>query len=190
MRPRDDNKVEAIFEATVQLVNEIGFAETSISKIARTANVSAATIYIYHENKEDLLIQTYLRIKRSMSEKLFHGLDSSRPVKERFEAIVRNYIAFIYAHQAYFLFLEQIRNSPLLQKWCLDDMNALFQPVFEMFDEGKRQLLLKQADTEMLMVYAVYPIAELVKEHMKKGARLEEDQLNAMLQMSWDAIQA
>ncbi|MEF7442026.1 TetR family transcriptional regulator [Paenibacillus lautus] len=41
MRYRDDNKVEAIFDATVQLINEIGFSDTSISKIANRASVSA-----------------------------------------------------------------------------------------------------------------------------------------------------
>lgn len=35
MRIRDENKVEAIYDATIQLVNEIGFAEASISKIAK-----------------------------------------------------------------------------------------------------------------------------------------------------------
>ncbi|WP_094092917.1 TetR/AcrR family transcriptional regulator [Paenibacillus physcomitrellae] len=40
-------------------MNEIGFAETSISKIAKKAGVSAATIYIYYENKEDMLSKIY-----------------------------------------------------------------------------------------------------------------------------------
>ncbi|WP_445671284.1 TetR/AcrR family transcriptional regulator [Paenibacillus sp. FSL K6-2862] len=78
MRNRDDNKVEAIFDATIQLINEIGFSETSISKIAKRASVSAATIYIYHENKEDPLYKTYLKIKGKMSEKMFQEVDHTR----------------------------------------------------------------------------------------------------------------
>jgi len=168
MRHRDDNKVEAIYDATIQLVNEIGFAETSISKIAKKANVSAATIYIYHENKEDLLIRTYLKVKSKMSEKMFQGMDDSLSVKERFDSIIRNYIEFIQTHKEYFLFLEQITNSPLLQKWCLDDTANLFQPIFEMFDAGKKQMLLKQEDVRMLIIYSILPVAEVAKEHIKK----------------------
>ena len=54
MRYKDEAKQDAIIEATVKLVNQIGFAATSTSKIAKKANVSSATIYIYYKNKEDL----------------------------------------------------------------------------------------------------------------------------------------
>ncbi|WP_343223700.1 TetR/AcrR family transcriptional regulator [Paenibacillus oenotherae] len=182
--------MEAIFDATIQLVNEIGFAETSISKIAKKANVSNATIYIYHENKEDLLLKTYLKVKGKMSEKMFQGMDESRTVKERFESIIHNFVEFIQTYKEYFLFLEQIMNSPLPQKWCLDDTASLFQPIFEMFDTGKRQGLFKQEDVRMLIVYSILPVAELAKGHLKDGTPFNDQQLNAAIVMSWDAIKA
>jgi AcrR family transcriptional regulator len=190
MRHRDDNKIEAIFDATIQLVNEVGFAETSISKIAKKANVSAATIYIYHENKEDLLLNTYLKVKGKMSERMFQGLIESTTVKERFESMIRNYVDFIQDFKPYFLFLEQIMNSPLPQKWCLGDTASLFQPIFEMFETGKKQNELKQEDVQMLIVYSMYPVAELAKAHLKNGTRFEEQQVKTAIAMSWDAIKA
>lgn len=190
MRLRDDNKVEALFNATLQLVNDIGIAETSISKIAKKANVSAATIYIYHENKEDLLLNTYLKVKGKMSEKMFQGLDDSKKVREQFDTIIRNYVEFIQSNKNYFLFLEQIMNSPLPQKWCLDDTASLFQPIYEMFNTGKEVGLFKQEDISMLIVYTILPVAELAKTHLKNGTRLEDQQLNAAIAMSWDAIKA
>ncbi|WP_245586043.1 TetR/AcrR family transcriptional regulator [Paenibacillus pinihumi] len=190
MRHKDDNKVEAIFDATIQLVNEIGLAETTINKISKKANVSAATIYIYHENKEDLLLKTYMKVKGKMSERMFQGLDEALSVKERFDSIIRNYVQFIQTNKEYFLFLEQVMNSPLPQKWCLEESSSLFQPVFEMFEMGKEQKLLKQADVRMLVVYSILPIAELVKENLKKGTSFEDRELNAALIMSWDAIKA
>lgn len=81
-------------------------------------------------------------------------------------------------------------NSPLPQKWCLEESSSLFQPVFEMFEMGKEQKLLKQADVRMLVVYSILPIAELVKENLKKGTSFEDRELNAALIMSWDAIKA
>ena len=67
MRVKDDEKQEALFEATVKLVNEIGFVSSSVSKIAKEANVSPATIYVYYKNKEDLLVSTYIAIKLDLS---------------------------------------------------------------------------------------------------------------------------
>jgi AcrR family transcriptional regulator len=189
MRIRDENKVEAIYDATIQLVNEIGFAETSISKIAKRANVSAATIYIYHENKEDLLYKTYLKLKGKLSERMFQKLDETLTVRESFESIINNYVAFILTYTDYFLFLEQIMTSPLPKKWCIEDTTAsLFQPVYKMFEVGKNEGLFKQEDVSMLIVYSILPIAELAKAHLLNGTQFEDKQLKAAIAMSWDAI--
>ena len=64
MRTKDDVKQEALVEATVKLVNQIGFAASSVAKIAKEAGVSPATLYIYYKNKEDLLVSTYVEIKK------------------------------------------------------------------------------------------------------------------------------
>jgi len=37
VRVKDENKKEAIFEATISLLNEIGFANLSMSEIAKKA---------------------------------------------------------------------------------------------------------------------------------------------------------
>ena len=68
MRVRDENKQRALMEAAITVVNEIGLASSSVSKIAKEAGVSPATIYIYHKNKEDLLVSTYVQIKRDLAE--------------------------------------------------------------------------------------------------------------------------
>ena len=82
MRYKDEAKQNAIVEATVKLVNQIGFAATSTSKIAKEANVSSATIYIYYKNKEDLLISTYVDIKNKMGEAVLKNFDDSQPIRD------------------------------------------------------------------------------------------------------------
>ena len=51
MRRRDDEKERRIKDAVIELMLEEGFHGTSISKIARKAEVSPATVYIYYESK-------------------------------------------------------------------------------------------------------------------------------------------
>ncbi len=46
MRKRDDEKEKSIKEAVIKLILEEGFHGTSISKIAKVAGVSPATVYI------------------------------------------------------------------------------------------------------------------------------------------------
>ena len=54
MRMKDENKKAAISKAIIGLINEIGFANISMSKIAKATGLSAATLYVYYENKEDM----------------------------------------------------------------------------------------------------------------------------------------
>ena len=77
MRRKDDSKREAIANAAIELITTNGFADTSMSKIAKAANVSPATIYVYFENKEDMLNQLYLMVKRELSEAMLAGYDDS-----------------------------------------------------------------------------------------------------------------
>ena len=70
MRYKDEAKQNAIIEATVKLVNQIGFAATSTSKIAKEANVSSATIYIYYKNKEHTRILSHLH--RNQQQRKFY----------------------------------------------------------------------------------------------------------------------
>ena len=90
MRIKDLHKQEAIIEATVLLVNEIGFVSSSVSKIAKKAGVSPATIYIYYENKDDLLVSTYVEIKKKMSRALLKNLDNSLPIRDVLESFWKN----------------------------------------------------------------------------------------------------
>ena len=82
MRTRDDEKQEALFEATVKLVNEIGFVSSSVSKIAKEAGVSPATIYVYYKNKEDLLVSTYIDIKLHISRAILKNFDDTLPIRD------------------------------------------------------------------------------------------------------------
>ncbi|THB78878.1 MAG: TetR/AcrR family transcriptional regulator, partial [Desulfobulbaceae bacterium] len=95
MRPRDDKKQEALFLATVQVVNEIGFAASSVAKIVKEAGVSPATLYIYFKNKEDLLVSTYLEIKQGMGEAMLEGFDNQLPIRDIFRRIWLNAFAYV-----------------------------------------------------------------------------------------------
>ena len=55
MRIKDEDKVIRIYQAAIKVVNSDGFQGSSMSKIAKQAGVSPATIYLYFENKDDMI---------------------------------------------------------------------------------------------------------------------------------------
>ena len=59
MRIRDCSKQQRIKEAMVRLILREGIDGTSVSKIAKEAGVSPATIYVYYNSKEEMLAEVF-----------------------------------------------------------------------------------------------------------------------------------
>jgi TetR/AcrR family fatty acid metabolism transcriptional regulator len=59
MAKRTGEKYEAIIDAAVRVIAEHGYHNAQVSKIAREAKVADGTIYLYFENKEDVLISLF-----------------------------------------------------------------------------------------------------------------------------------
>ena len=55
-RPRDHGRDEAIHEAALELLSEVGYDRTTIEGIAARAHVSKATIYRRFKNKQEILM--------------------------------------------------------------------------------------------------------------------------------------
>lgn len=48
-----------IFNATIDLINEVGFNKVTIRNICKNSNVSIGTFYIYFSSKDDILLEMY-----------------------------------------------------------------------------------------------------------------------------------
>ena len=81
------DKRNALIKATIELVNNNGFHATPMSKIAKMANVSPATIYLYFENKQDLVNKTYIDVKSAYTDFAFETYNESMSVETGFEII-------------------------------------------------------------------------------------------------------
>jgi len=188
MRARDLKKEEAICAASIDLINRKGLADTSMSQIAKQANVSPATIYIYFKNKEDLLKQLYLRIQRDASSSIFTGYEGFLPLDESFKILLRKAYQYFLRKPDHFVFLEQYANSPMIANIEASDLQDYFEPLFNIFDRGRQNKMIKDLPNEMLLSFTFYPIMQLVKFHQSGKLRLEYSQLESTLTMAWSSI--
>jgi AcrR family transcriptional regulator len=189
MRVKDDSKKEAIFNATIELLNEIGFAEITMSKIGKRAGVSSSTIYVYFKNKEDMLKKVYLDVKGKLRDAMARNIQHDIPMKQVVDRFVRNILSFVMEHRGYYLFIEQFANSPLVSGLCEKEMQEMFQPLKNIFEKGKKQGKFKPVSASMLMTYCYQPVAYIGKT-LSKDASLPEDLVKQIIQLSWDAVKA
>lgn len=59
MAKRTGEKFKVIIEAAVRVIADNGYHGSQVSKIAKEAGVAEGTIYLYFENKEDILISIF-----------------------------------------------------------------------------------------------------------------------------------
>lgn len=118
MRHKDDEKAQRIKAAVIEVVLEEGFAGASISKIAKRAGVSQATVYIYHENKESMLRTIYVECAEELWEYLILATQELQDGRCIVERLIGGYYEFMTRDEKLFRFVEQFSNCPALTHNC------------------------------------------------------------------------
>ncbi len=188
MRTRDDKKQEALFLATIKVVNEIGFAASSVSKIAREARVSPATLYVYFKNKEDLLVSTYLEIKRGMGAAMLDGFDKTRPIYDIFHQVWRNTFSYVAENMEEFRYAEQFSNSPYSKQVDQLRVQENFEPLLRVIQKGIDQKIIKDVSFDVLGAFLVHPIMVLANPNHCKTFELTDENIETAFRMAWDAL--
>ncbi len=188
MRIRDDQKREAICRAAIDLINSNGFEDTSISKIAKRAYVSPATIYVYFANKEDLLNQIYLKVRLEMSSAMMEGLDEFQPVEEAFRTVWFNFYNYAVENQTDFAFGEQFANSPLVNRIDRDEGERYYGPLIELFERGKREGIFKDVPLAVFSAFAFFPVIGLIRNRHSGNLVFGKEMLERVYQIAWDAV--
>ena len=176
MRIRDDEKVAALFEATVKVVNEIGFASSSVSKIAKEARISPATIYIYHKNKEDLLVSTYIDIKKDMSQAMLDNFNDSLPIRDILRNVWFNMFEYLANNLEYHKFCEQFSNSPYGDLVNKQEVEQFFEPIIKVLQHGIEQKIIKNVGPDVLSAFMFHPIAVLANPRLSQYFEPTEDE--------------
>ena len=188
MRTKDDEKQVALFEATVQLVNEIGFAASSVSKIAREAGVSPATLYVYHKNKEDLLVSTYIEIKQDMSRALLKDFAPDRPIRDTLQKVWFNMFAYVSESYKHFQYAEQFSNSPYSLLVSKRDIEKHFEPLILVLQKGIEQKIIKNVNFDILKAFIFYPIMMLSNANHCRDFETNSENIETAFTLAWDAI--
>lgn len=114
MRIRDENKAITIREKAIEMIVNEGFDGLSMHKLAKAANISVSTIYIYFKNREDLLNQLYIAVTELFAKETLHNFDPSMDFEAGLWLQWTNRYRYIRQYPLHYHFSEQFRNSPLI----------------------------------------------------------------------------
>jgi len=182
MRIRDINKEQVIKQQAIEIIVNEGLDGFSMQKLAKAANVSPATLYIYYKDKDDLIfkIAEEWTIK-SMASSL-EGLHPKMSFAQGMEIQWKNRLAFYLSHQTEIDFLELIRYSNfydrlrVVVKSKFSDQLGAF--VHNAINRGELQPL----PFEVYWCIAFGPLYQLLKFH-SQGKSHGNDQFSLSTEM-------
>ena len=90
---RSGNKRARILRAATDVFAQVGYFNARVSQVAKAAGVADGTIYLYFENKEDLLITIFREHAQSYLVSLERELDGVTDWDERIRRAIRHHLA-------------------------------------------------------------------------------------------------
>jgi len=185
MRKKDDEKEKSIKEAVIKLILQEGFHGTSISKIAKEAGVSPATVYIYFDNKEIMLQDIYREYSEEIFNYIFKRVHQGMGGQQLIEIVVRSYYNYIQEHKEIFNFVEQFSNCPSLASGC-SEIKGICN-INNLIVEMKKNNILKDYNNENLVAIIFYPVKSIaINNHRTEEERAEL--LKEMIEIIQDAL--
>lgn len=192
MKLKDENKIPQIYKATLRLVANYGLSGISMANIAKEAGIGTGTLYTYFISKDELISSLYIETKKCHGINLCQKFSIEAPVKLVFREIWMNFLQYRIDNYEEGVFQHQYLVSPYIQ----NDMESyevtrkLLNPVCEIFERGKREMLIKNVDCKLLMILVSGFVNELVEESRAKMIELTPQLREHAFSICWDAIKA
>lgn len=191
MRKIDENKIISIHHAIFDLGMELGYQNLSIAKIAKKANVSPATIYIYYKDKEDMLSTLYLKVKDIIDAHLFKNVSADQPLKLQLETILKNYVHAIMSYPKESTFMDFINSNPsYITKEAYEEGMKKATYLHVIYTEGIEKKIIKNVSKELIIALTFGSLNYLLEQHYYAQTKMSEEEIDQAIKMSWDAIKA
>jgi AcrR family transcriptional regulator len=168
VRPKDDNKEHRIRKKATEIIVATGFDGLSMQKLAKEANISASTIYVYFKSREDLLNKLYIAVQEQFEKDALEHFSADLNFEAGLWLQWKNRLKNITTSPLDFQFYEQFRNSPLILHKDLQpstfkkQMNAFVR-------RAVRKQEIKDLPSEIFWALAYGPFYMLVKFHLNQS---------------------
>lgn len=189
MKDKSQETKSNILNATLELISEQGFHGTSVSQIAKKANVNVGSMYYHFANKEAILIALYLDRKTRITQYAFHNCSKDMAADDCMKLALENIVRYSVENKAEFSFMEQFENSPYLtNNNFAREYEEIMKPYFVVSEQLKRQGIIKDLPIEICYNLLFGAVTSLTKYYLNNGNAFDKDNLSDMVNAIWDMV--
>lgn len=170
---------DSIRNAAMRVFAELGFRAATIADVAESAGVSAATVYRYFEDKEDLLLNLLTATERELVERRMYPLDPSgrHPVRE----VYRGFIALHRDRAGVFLAWSELNTPGTDYERAWVDLHEILMARMErVLHKGQRDGLIDgDIDTRLMTEFygSVHERSAYTRVALGRGLAVDDDEV-------------
>lgn len=176
-------------DAVVAEAVDRGFGAFSVGGVVERAKVSAGTVYVHFDSKEDMLQQVFLEVKAE-----FHAIMVRSRTAPTSAAMIRamwfDMFAFVAANPAKFLFLEYGNSARFLTPEQDLHVHSMSIEINDMLRSGIRDGTLADLDAATMSLLLVAPAMQLARSAVAQGTEIPKQQLEDIFARVWRSIAA
>lgn len=130
-----------ILEVSRELLIERGFGKLSMRNIAKRANVTATSIYLHFDNKDDLLLALIEESVEHLKNELVDEHDSSKDFIQQLEDLARCYIRFALERPKEYEIIYMVRpeEMPEYPKEKFQQIRSAYELSAKIIENGQRE---------------------------------------------------
>lgn len=158
-RDKGPDKRQRILDAALKVFAERGFYNAKVSEVARAAGVADGTIYLYFENKDDLLIQLFEDRMEYIIRRLSDELERSQGTPlDRIRSLIHMHVDLA-THDpdlAEFITVELRQSGKFIREYENPQFVEYLRVLRDIIEEGQRTGYIRTGLDSRLLVRAIF----------------------------------
>lgn len=146
-----------ILEVSRELLIEHGFGKLSMRNIAKRANITATSIYLHFDNKDDLLLALIEESIEHLKNELADQIGSSKDFIQQLEDLARCYIRFALERPKEYEIIYMVRpeEMPEYPKEKFQQIRSAYELSAEIIERGQTEGVI-DVDDPLVSAYTLW----------------------------------
>lgn len=187
MRQPETDMAEQIFLATERLMATGGLHSLSMHKIAKEAQISSGTIYLYFKSKDELLEQLALRVFSTFSAALAQNYDENQSYFAQYRTMWWNIWQLLQSNPTTLKNLDQYLSLPNFLNLCREQENNSHWDLFYRKATADNQLC--DLPSQVLFSLSLESAINLARDQHYFEQIFSAEILENVIERTWRAIQ-
>lgn len=152
MGTRSGDKYAAILDAAQAVIARQGYHNAQISRIAAEAGVAAGTVYLYFQNKPDLLVSLFRERLGRLITKARSGLTANQAPTEKLRQFIWHHLHSLASNRDLALItqIEMRHADTTVQRQISEIMKGYFDVIDEIVEAGQAEGVFRRIEARQI----------------------------------------